>query len=80
MKLFVDKLVFTIFEKISVNGEETHPIYAYLKSKCVIDDHPEQKVKGDIPWNFAKFLVDPLSGKVAYYIPEASPDSIRSDI
>lgn len=41
---------FPMFEKISVRGEEKHPLYAYLTSQ------PEP-VGGEIEWNFQKFLV-----------------------
>ena len=38
-----------MMDKIDVNGPNTHPVWAYLKSQ-----HP-----GDVSWNFAaKFLVD----------------------
>ena len=44
---------FPMFEKIEVNGANTHPLFAYLKSSA----------KGllgseSIKWNFTKFLVD----------------------
>ena len=38
-------------QKIDVNGENTHPVYQFLKENSVM--------KGkDIPWNFAKFIID----------------------
>jgi glutathione peroxidase len=38
-----------MFSKIDVNGDNTHPVYQFLK-ECF---------PGDIAWNFkAKFLVD----------------------
>ena len=37
-----------LFEKIDVNGDNTHPVYLYLK----------QVFPGDIQWNFAsKFVI-----------------------
>lgn len=43
---------FSMFEKIDVNGENTHPIYKYLKTEA-------KGVMGEkIKWNFTKFLVD----------------------
>jgi len=40
---------FPMFSKIDVNGENTHPVYEFLK-KCL---------PGDITWNFeSKFIVD----------------------
>ncbi|MEK7348514.1 MAG: glutathione peroxidase [Candidatus Eisenbacteria bacterium] len=46
---------FPLFSKISVKGKEIHPLYAYLTR--------DSGFKGDISWNFNKFLVAP-DGKV----------------
>lgn len=43
-------VTFDLFSKISVKGEDMHPLYAYLTGL------PD--VGGDIKWNFTKFLVD----------------------
>jgi glutathione peroxidase len=43
-------VTFDLFSKISVKGDDIHPLYAYLTSL------PE--VGGEIQWNFTKFLVD----------------------
>jgi len=43
---------FDMFSKIKVNGEDAHPLYKYLTS----DDLPVEP-KGEIKWNFEKFLV-----------------------
>ncbi|KAF3653375.1 putative phospholipid hydroperoxide glutathione peroxidase [Capsicum annuum] len=46
------KSEFPIFDKIEVNGENTSPVYKFLKSA-------KWGLLGDnIQWNFAKFLVD----------------------
>ena len=42
---------FPMFEKISVKGEEQHPLYAWLTSR-------PDPIGGEIAWNFHKFLVD----------------------
>ena len=47
---------FPMFSKISVAGEDKHPLYEYLTSQ------PEP-FGGEIGWNFQKFLVD-REGKV----------------
>ena len=44
---------FHIFNKIDVNGENTHPVYKYLKKNC---QHPEDW-NGEIGWNFEKFII-----------------------
>ena len=40
---------FDLFSKIKVKGEGIHPLYKFLTT--------ESGHNGDIPWNFAKFLV-----------------------
>lgn len=44
---------FPMFAKISVKGEDQHPLYRFLTSK---ESNPEHD--GKITWNFNKFLVD----------------------
>lgn len=41
---------FDMFSKISVKGEDMHPLYYYLTK--------ESAFKGSIKWNFTKFLVN----------------------
>ena len=51
IKSFVEKyhVEFPLFDKINVNGNDTHPIYAWLK----------QSFPGKVTWNFSgKFLID----------------------
>ena len=73
-------VAFPLFEKIDVKGNKIHPLYAYLTR--------ETGFKGDISWNFNKFLVspsgnvvarfdsktDPLSDEVAKKVEEALPE------
>ncbi|KAM3200155.1 putative phospholipid hydroperoxide glutathione peroxidase [Capsicum annuum] len=68
------KSEFPIFDKIEVNGENTSPVYKFLKSA-------KWGLLGDnIQWNFAKFLVD-KNGQVSdRYYPTTSPLSIERDI
>ena len=62
-------VTFPLMEKIDVNGEERHPIYAELTEK----EDAEGKA-GDITWNFEKFLVSPLGDVVARYRPQVEPE------
>jgi len=48
-------VTFDLFSKISVAGEDKHPLYVYLTEQPGFGD--------EIKWNFTKFLVD-RSGKV----------------
>ena len=53
-------VTFPMMAKISVKGEDIHPLYTWL-----IANSP--RPKDDIEWNFAKFILD-RSGKVRYRI------------
>ena len=68
---------FPLMEKIEVNGEDRHPIYAELTAK----EDAEGKA-GDITWNFEKFLVSPEGEIVGRYRPQVEPEdpAIVSDI
>jgi glutathione peroxidase len=62
-------VTFPLFEKIEVNGEGRHPIYAELE---VVAD--QEGNKGDIKWNFEKFLVGPTGKVVARFSPLVTPE------
>lgn len=61
-------VTFPLFEKIEVNGEGRHPLYAEL---CQTAD--DEGYSGDIRWNFEKFLVSP-DGLVQRFSPSVTPD------
>ena len=61
---------FPMFSKISVKGDDIHPLYAFLTSK---ETNPE--FAGDIPWNFSKFLVDRNGKIIARFGPRDTPES-----
>lgn len=52
---------FPMFAKISVKGDDMAPLYKYLTT--------ETDFKGDIGWNFAKFLVNRQGRVVARFDP-----------
>jgi glutathione peroxidase len=62
-------VTFPLTEKIDVNGDDRHPIYAELTEK----EDAEGKA-GDITWNFEKFLVSPKGDVVARYRPQVEPE------
>ena len=70
-------VTFPLMEKIDVNGDERHPIYAELTEK-----EDAEGVAGDITWNFEKFLVSPEGSIVARYRPQVEPEdaTIVADI
>ena len=66
---------FPVFSKIEVNGENTHPLYEYLKS--------EQKgLLGSeaIKWNFTKFWIGKDGVPKKRYAPQDKPDAIWKEI
>ena len=65
---------FDMFEKIDVKGENTHPIYKYLKSEA------KGLLSKEIKWNFTKFLIDRDGNVVKRYASTVSPLKIKSDI
>ena len=68
-------VTFPMFEKIDVNGKDTHPLYRYLKRKARGVLGSEQ-----IKWNFTKFLVDREGEVVARYGSTTKPEQIEAAI
>lgn len=69
---------FPLFEKIEVNGENTHDVFKYLRVNSEL--HDEKEGTKEIPWNFSVFLVD-REGKVrGFYPPHVKPTSLGEEI
>ncbi len=64
------KTSFPMFAKISVKGEDQHPLYKYLTSS-----ETDPKFAGDIKWNFNKFLVDKNGTIIARFDSKDTPES-----
>lgn len=63
-------VTFLMMEKISVKGDDIHPLYAWLTQKSqngVID--------AEVSWNFQKFMVDENGRLVDYAAPRERPMS-----
>ncbi len=60
---------FPLFEKIDVNGDQQHPIYAELEQTADADGEA-----GDVKWNFEKFLVAPDGSVAGRFRPQVTPD------
>jgi glutathione peroxidase len=78
IKTFCDSnyhITFPLFKKIDVNGPDTHPLYAYLKTK-------KSGVFGTkgIKWNFTKFLVDRNGHPVKRFSPTTKPEALAKTI
>lgn len=63
-------ITFPMFSKISVLGEDIHPLYAYLTKK-----EDDSSFGGDIRWNFTKFLIGREGRVVARFEPKTEPES-----
>ena len=68
-------VIFPMFAKIDVNGEQAHPLYTYLKEakKGLLGSEA-------IKWNFTKFLVDKNGNVINRYAPATKPESLEVDI
>jgi glutathione peroxidase len=62
-------ITFPIMEKIDVNGDDRHPLYAELTQAADAEGHD-----GDIRWNFEKFLIGPDGAVKARFAPQVEPE------
>lgn len=65
-------VTFPLTEKIEVNGEGRHAIYAELTQAA-----DENGTDGDIQWNFEKFLIDGDGKVVQRFSPGVEPEDPR---
>lgn len=66
---------FPMFSKVDVNGENTHPLFQFLK-----DEAKGLLGSGKVKWNFTKFLVNRDGKVVGRYPPTTKPEDIKADI
>ncbi|MGC9458770.1 glutathione peroxidase [Vibrio genomosp. F10] len=65
---------FIISEKIEVNGDNTHPVFGYLKKQL-------PGLFGDrIKWNFTKFLIGKDGQPIKRFAPTTKPQALESMI
>ncbi len=69
------KIKFPLFDKIEVNGDNTHPLFNYLKNQA-----PGILGSKSIKWNFTKFLVNRQGQVIKRYAPTTKPEKIKADI
>lgn len=67
-------VTFPLFSKIDVNGEETHPLYRWLK------DEKSGAIGSKIKWNFTKFLIGRDGKPVKRYASTTKPAKLAKDI
>jgi len=66
---------FPLFDKIEVNGDNTHPLFNYLKQRA-----PGILGSKSIKWNFTKFLVNRRGEVIKRYAPTTKPEALIADI
>ena len=64
------KVSFPLFDKGPVSGDKIQPLFRYLTQ----DAKPD--AKGEIRWNFEKFVIDRKGRLVERFNSKATPDSI----
>jgi glutathione peroxidase len=62
-------VTFPLTEKVDVNGDDRHPLYAELTQVADAEGRD-----GDVQWNFEKFLVDDSGAIVARFGPRVTPE------
>lgn len=63
-------VTFQMMDKISVKGDDAHPLYKWLSNK------EENGVCSDAPkWNFCKYLIDEKGNIVKYFSSKVDPMS-----
>ncbi len=65
---------FPMFAKVDVNGDDAHPLFAWLKSE------KRGLLGGRIKWNFTKFLIGRDGQVLQRYSPQAEPQSLADDV
>jgi glutathione peroxidase len=63
-------VTFPMFSKISVKGDDIHPLYAFLTAK---ETNPT--FSGSITWNFNKFLIGKDGAIIGRFGSRTKPDS-----
>lgn len=67
-------ITFPLFEKVTVNGANAHPLFTFLRKAC----------KGwfgeRIQWNFTKFLIDSHGIPIQRFAPMTSPLKLEKAI
>ncbi len=66
---------FPMMAKIEVNGENTHPLFKFLKANAP-GIFGSQKIK----WNFTKFLIDRSGERIVRFAPYVKPLKLECGI
>lgn len=61
-------VAFPMYSKVRVQGDDAHPVYAYLTSQPA-------PIGGPVEWNFQKYLVDREGRVVQRFSPRTEPEA-----
>jgi glutathione peroxidase len=61
-------VTFPLFSKLAVRGDQETPLFHYLTKEA------DPKIKGDVHWNFTKFVIDRKGKLAARFEPDVQPD------
>jgi glutathione peroxidase len=70
---------FTLFEKVEVNGPNTHPVYRFLRTNSPLFSGKDNSAKV-IPWNFSKFLINSKGEVVRFFPPGDKITEVRTAV
>ncbi len=86
-------VTFPMFAKVDVNGPDSHPVFAWLRSERAegkgtpperFAAHLANQPRGEngdwLEWNFTKFLVGKDGRVIERYLPTETPESLAGDI
>jgi len=65
---------FPMFSKVFVNGENTHPVFSYLKNEL------KGTFGNNVKWNFTKFVIDRNGKPIKRFAPITKPESMKDTI
>lgn len=84
---------FSIYNKIDINGSQTHPVYEYLKVKQPVPQDDDGQIardlgeigwhpvcRSDVSWNYEKFLVSHDGQPIKRYSHRTLAETIKKDI
>ncbi len=63
-------VTFPMMAKISVKGEDMHPVYQWLTQKSL-----NGKMDSEVKWNFQKYLINEEGKLISMVPPKEKPDS-----
>ena len=68
-----------LFARLNVNGKDAHEVFRYVRRNSELYV-PAKDLVTEIPWNWAKFLLNSSGEVVAYFGPRSNPMEMREAI